>query len=294
MNKNPFSIYEILGYVFPGAFSLFVLFFFYVNVNTSISDLTVLPQLLKNAINTLKENNIGNLLDTSVILISSYVIGHFVAYLSSITVERLFLWVFGYPSEFLLGKISGFPFWKEWSDSQRWKKHCFICLMNVLLRSIVFLALLPISLLLFILFLTRLDAFFTKPLDSYLNDIITRKQIELEDKLMLPRSSEYGLVDSHRVIYHYAYEFCDNHRSKMDNYVALYGFLRSCTLIFSSIWLFLFVQSIRSINFELQVNWGNILLLFVTAIISFIFFLGFTKFYRRFTLESLMCLIIKS
>jgi hypothetical protein len=43
-----------------------------------------------------------NLENTIILTIASYVVGHFVAYLSSITVEKLAIWSYGYPSYFLL------------------------------------------------------------------------------------------------------------------------------------------------------------------------------------------------
>ena len=143
---------------------------------------------------------------------------------------------------------------------------------------------------------------------------------------------------------HYVYEHCQQHIAKYDNYVALYGFLRSITLIFNLSLLYVVYRFFRYIyhgdiismgtfivillycfilyvyascwgkqkveNTILSIIAGIVLILFVSIMMSvkedveeisqmillmlatYISYLGYTKFYRRFTLENLMSLLV--
>lgn len=78
---------------------------------------------------------------------------------------------------------------------------------------------------------------------------------------------------------------------KYDNYVALYGFLRSLSLLCSSIFIFLLVVEIRTIKFGCEIDWAAIAVLIVTFCITYLFYLVFIKFYRRYTLENFMSIV---
>lgn len=99
-------------------------------------------------------------------------------------------------------------------------------------------------------------------------------------------------MDFHRVVYHYEYEHQKNHAIKMDNYVALYGFLRAVTLIFNCLFIYLLFIAISTIDCDASIDWKVVRLLSFMLLLSYLFFMGFMKFYRRFTLESFMCLVI--
>ena len=77
----------------------------------------------------------------------------------------------------------------------------------------------------------------------------------------------------------------------MDNYVALYGFMRALAFISIVVsWVSLIVAVVNYNNEYLSICKSSLLYVGI-AILSFFFFMGFMKFYRRFTLESLMCLV---
>ena len=88
--KNPFSFYDFLGYFIPGALFcyLFVLAF-----GAKVGDWIGLDffQGL-----SLFEQSIA-------FIIVSYVLGHIVNYLSTITIERYSIWSIGYPSKYIFG-----------------------------------------------------------------------------------------------------------------------------------------------------------------------------------------------
>jgi len=156
------------------------------------------------------------------------------------------------------------------------------------LRIIVSLVLLPILIPTLLVKVLGGDDFFVKNLDPYLKDIILRKRNALSQKLNLPDSSHYDKVDYHRVIYHYEYEHSASHRTKMDNYVALYDFLRSITLIFTGIFMYVLGVGIFGDSAIGKYFWIDLSALMV---LSYLSFMSFFKFYRRFTLEAFMCLV---
>ena len=216
----------------------------------------------------------------------SYVLGHFVAYISSLTVEQFSIWLYGYPSKFLLQDVESMHYWRV-SDSNvgRMGKMC-----KYIWKFIISIFLFPLTVcsLLFAKLL-GVKYFFIKKLDAALIDAINAKTHELKSFLKINDDEN---MDNHRVIYHYEYEQQKVHAVKMDNYVALYGFLRSITLVFNCFSLYLIYIAILSFDVDYYADWKFIRLLLLSILVSYLFFMGFMKFYRRFTLESFMCLII--
>lgn len=283
MKQNPFSLYDFLGYVFPGLITIY-LFFFLKNV-TSFDDIQSILDGLKAPFMAEDSGTlISSIEDTFLLIICAYVVGHFVAYLSSITIEQFSIWVYGYPSQFLLEDIPNKRIWSA-SDEPNLKRR-----VKLIWRVIICIVLLPISVAtLLIGKLCKVKYFFVKKLDRQLIETIKKNQMMLADYLGMNITDD---MDFHRVIYHYEYELQERHHVKMDNYVALYGFLRALALISNCtfIWILLF-HAIPSINIESSTNWFIICLLLILWFVTYIFFMGFMKFYRRFTLESFMCLI---
>ena len=89
MNKNPFSIYEFLGYLFPGIVAFFLILFC-----ASHTDLKPITDIFHTeeikiigvlASNESKEfDNFLSKWETTVLaVLISYIIGHLIAYLSS-------------------------------------------------------------------------------------------------------------------------------------------------------------------------------------------------------------------
>lgn len=100
--------------------------------------------------------------------------------------------------------------------------------------------------------------------------------------------------DTHRVIYHYMYENFPGHRAKMDNYVALYGVLRALTLIANLFILYIWKCQVcylcHHLTWSMICDYPYMKVAFM-VFIQFLFFMAFMKFYRRFTLESFMCML---
>lgn len=287
--KNPFSILDFLGYVFPGAFALLSVLYFIIIDPIEFCDPMNMSEMIELIGRYL--NGAESIVSCSIFLIFSYVVGHLIAYLSSITVEKFLIWWYGYPSDFLLNSEGehchflhdGYQMAQE--KKYRYKLTIF---RTYFLRIFISTLLLPIFIPTILVKVLGADSFFVKSLDPYLKDIIYQKRHALSVKLNLPDSTHYEKVDYHRVIYHYEYEHSSSHRTKMDNYVAIYDFLRSVTLIFSGAFMYILIYGMFAGSPIGLYYWLD---LFVLLFISYLSFMSFFKFYRRFTLEALMCLV---
>lgn len=294
MEKNPFSLFDFFGYVFPGAFALFVFLYFAEAMTLNDDSLVSLECLTLVCSQTFTYVEDGNaLVITSIFMLLSYIVGHIIAYLSSLTIERFVIWWYGYPSEFLLKRVGKWHVLHEGRCILKEKKHYYgvALIRTYLLRFFVGILLLPISIPTLFIKLLGCENFFTKTLDDYLIDSIMFKRKKMAEHLNLPDSTSYENVDYHRVIYHYVYENSENHRQKLDNYVALYDFLRSMTLIFDGIFVFLVIYGIvKAVSMESFgcLDWTCLLVLLC---VTYLFYMSFFKFYRRFTLEAFMGLV---
>lgn len=289
MMKNPFSVFDFFGYVFPGAFALMAVFYFVKMWPLDFVD----PMSLEKVITTVKGwlQVSEPIVSCSVFLILSYIVGHLIAYISSITVERFVIWWYGFPSEFLMKDEGGV--WYFFHDgvalrcnkNAHYKREIF---RTYTLRVVVSLLLFPIFFPTIVVKMLGCDSFLVKGLDAYLRDIVLSKRKRLCEHLQLPSPAHYDKVDYHRVIYHYVYENSGSHRQKMDNYVALYDFLRSMTLIFVCIFMFVGGSAFfADTKVGVYYGWS----VFGLLIVTYLFYMSFFKFYRRFTLEALMCLV---
>lgn len=301
MRQNPFSLYDFLGYVFPGAFTL-ILISFFANLGDihSLSDLYVGvgdfigrpdSKEMTNSQNTTR--TLFFLEETIIWTIVAYIVGHIVAYLSSLTVEKFAIWTYDYPSKFLFSEVPSMHYWNVTGDQDNLEPTNWRQFVELVWRLIIGIFLFPISLCT-ILFgkLLCLKYFFVKQLDNTLKDAINSNMEKLADSLDINKQND---DDFHRIVYHYEYERQSTHVQKMDNYVALYGFLRAMSFIFncSTVWI-VYKYVIPTISLNFKIDWHLVLMIISCITITYIFFMAFMKFYRRFTLESLMCLVIDS
>ena len=294
MKQNPFSLYDFLGYVIPGALTLMIIGFF-----NNIESLSSISQGYQCALSFLGKTNIKGSLslleETVIFIILAYIVGHIVAYVSSLTIEKFSNWVYGYPSSFLLEAVPAGHYWRVgqcttgdcgfiWPDTkEQW--------LDLIWRLVIGIFLWPLSLCT-ILISKKLNvkAFFVKPLDSNLITAITSKKKSLGNKLGI---SDMESGDYHRVIYHYEYELQEKHHIKMDNYVALYGFLRAMCLIANCVTLWVTYKFIfPTFKICAPIDGGLLKVWIACILLTYLFFMAFMKFYRRFTLECFMCLIV--
>ena len=307
-------------------------------------------------------SHFGDIIDANVVIgvfllvLCSYIIGHLLSYLSSITVELFYTWYYGYPTKYLLRKNDDKhePQYLLNSNLGIWGMigHLVVCLLlfPVLVGHFVFERLL------------HMKFFICRNLDDKLIDSISKKVKQVCDTIGYC-NAESNDADVHRVVMHYVYEHCRMHQVKFDNYVALYGLLRSVSFTFCLSFIFVLyrllfrqdspaVNALNCIGFLTAIviailvvliivlsvflkkegikNKENeriwyfttdiLLCLMVCVIIGYVFvfifmtsttnitidvlmlcslffatylsYLGFAKFYRRFTLENFMALLI--
>jgi len=267
-DQNPFSIYDFLGYLIPGAFLCYGLVCFHMYFHGYVT--------LSNMVNEFISFSNINLIVPFVLI--SYISGHVVSYLSSITIERYSVWTLGYPSEFLFKPIKSRIFDLE-------EGQCLRCL----LRLLTLILLLPITIpeIIFGKYLNG-RRLFAKQLDKHLGSYVlhvTNKINEISNYGEYPVDgiADVQEKDYFRILYHYAIEKFPVHKAKMQNYVALYGFNRTVSLIFV---IFFWISSIMMIK-EIFIFYIStpILVLF-----AFLMYLNFVKFYRKFTLETYMAI----
>ena len=330
-NKNPFSTFDFLGYFIPGAFAIGLI---YILSNGLQFDQKLMPASIVK-LRSMIATHQGYVVVMLVLL--SYVIGHLISYLSSITIEQFYIWCYGYPTDYLLlknHKMKELIGIRNIDRKSLW--HAIICLL-----------LLPLFVCHFLVEkMLGVSRFLSKGLDDEMRSCLIKRINELAKKVQHKEISENdaSTLDIHRIVMHYVYEHCQQHIAKYDNYVALYGFLRSITLIFNLSLLYVVYRFFRYIyhgdiismgtfivillycfilyvyasywgklkeeNTILSIIAGIVLILFVSIMMSvkedveeisqmillmlatYISYLGYTKFYRRFTLENLMSLLV--
>lgn len=260
LKQNPFSLYDFLGYFTPGAIFLYgcMAIFAHTQPNINVLDFITFDR--------------AEIYIPFVLL--SYTAGHLLSFISSIFVEKYSEWTIGYPSKYLLGfKADGY------------------FSVNKFIRFLVALLLAPISIFEWLLNATiKYRSTYAKPLDVLLQNIIRSKGnaliIDHSGQNSQPEGYSAATANFFLFIYHYVVEKAPNHFPKMQNYVALYGFLR--TLTFISI-LFFWSLIFHVVDGYFSIKLGGILLL-LSAILCMVFYLAFVKFHRRFSLEVLMAL----
>lgn len=274
IKQNPFSLYDFLGYFIPGALVTYIL--------VLINSVDNYNQII-NVINQNQEFQLDKFLLFTIV---SYSLGHLINFVSSITVERYSNWKYNYPSKYLLDFVNNHKFW-----TGNW--------ILILWKISLSLFLLPIVIFDYILGnLLNFKAFYTKKLDDFLANLIKDKGLILFKKLNPKPQKKISNYDFHRIFAHYTYENSKNHQNKLTNYVVLYGFLRSLTLISNLTFWFLVIKFLKNYNTSLpmicNIHLSKTLIYFIFgfSLISYIYFMAFMKFYRRYSLESLMLIAI--
>ncbi len=275
IKQNPFSVYDFLGYLVPGSILIYAyLIIDYLKENASFE--------LSEFIVKFKDLELEGIF---FFIIISYTFGHLISYASSITIEKYANWRYSYPSKYLLD-IEHKGYWlgcNNWKDVV-WRIAMLIFLLPCVIYDWIFGQLLGFK------------RFYKKSLDELLQNMIILKINGLLEKIGINKlnNTEYfedgnaNGYDFHRIITHYAYENSKNHQAKMSNYVALYGFLRTLSLIFNLLTIYFFFRVFCFLEFTNL----NILILLTLGGLSYLSFMAFMKFYRRYTLEGLMIIVI--
>lgn len=329
--KNPFSLFDFLGYFFPGAFALLILWSLYIVCTKD----NILPiSYITESISYYSNGKALDIVKVAVpFILFAYILGHLISYLSAISVEFFTNKAFGYPSMYLLSNKSKdvhdnywyadfgykpkpayhFKFikWQYTIHGKLGRCIDFLCnaerkvSLRLLYRIVLWFMLLPISMI--VMGCKRISRpivdFVTRPQDRYIINCIEEKLFALADELGVKRPPINLQCDFHRIVMHYVYVNCKECQAKVDNYVALYGFLRAITLILCLFTDFVLLQSLFvllklfwvegfcNVVQNYSFSWLSVLFIFVLWLSSVISYFGYVKFLRRFTLENYMTLL---
>lgn len=328
--KNPFSLFDFLGYFFPGAFALLILWSSYI---VCMKDEVLPISYITESIAYCSNGKTLDIVKVAVpFILCAYILGHLISYLSAISVEFFTNKSFGYPSMYLLSNVvkkvhdnywySDFNYepkneWRikirSFDYTIRRRVGCLDFISNLFhnfdfrlfYRIVLWLMLFPISIVVmgFKFISSPIVNFVTRPQDRYVINCIEEKLFVLADDLEVKRPPINLQCDFHRIVMHYVYVNCKECQAKVDNYVALYGFLRAITLVLCLFTDFVVAQSLIILlkiivqngidNFmaNYEVSWSSVVFLFVLWLSSVIAYFGYVKFLRRFTLENYMTLL---
>lgn len=270
IKQNPFSLYDFLGYFVPGALFLIglgsIIFLSYL-LGTTGDSLIKLLQL----------DQPGFYLP---FILVAYLTGHIISFVSSVTLENYSTWKVGYPSKFLLG--ADYP---KYFQVKEFK------MARITTRIFVGLFLLPITVLDFCGNLLHLkELLYARKLDPTLTELLQGKFSSFLDKHAGLKHQKIRIQETDLFLfaYHYAVEHSPSHLPKMQNYVALYGFARTITMVLICLfWAVIIILVSGKIAFFI-----SLYILFGLSVLSFLSFLNFMKFYRRFSLEVLMAISV--
>lgn len=278
MEKGPFSLYDFMGYFFPGALSLYLIILsqndigsyfskdFFLNVNKKFIELPLYMILFY--------------------VIISYCLGHFLSFFSTLTIEKYTRILYDDPSKIL---ISDKPFQQK--SLKELKINFF--------RFIIFLLIWPLILSdLFIVRIAKFDHSYLRNIDEPYNSLIKKRINKVFENIGYEGDIfENSKNNFHQFLIHYNYEFTKYHGHKLMNYVSLYGFLRVITLISSLFLNYVLINYINTHKIQLDFQGVCNFMLFLCCLLScglitFVFYLGYLKFYKRYTLENLMLVLI--
>ncbi|HAT62580.1 MAG TPA: hypothetical protein DCS83_08610 [Prevotella sp.] len=314
MNKNPFSLYDFLGYLFPGAILLMMMvfikpiffqgkqsvnasdFFSYNQFKVCVYDFDKIKETPKSVKakkfqSEIKQNaddcytiNKGVLLISFILF--SYILGHLVSYFSSQTVEYISNRAYKYPSKYLLSQDHPHVYYNYFHHfhSEGW-----YVMGPCIWRIIVLIVFFPITLFVFLLGkVFNINAYITRSLDEYLIICIESKIYSLPKNLKVQNPPINLDFDFHRILMHYVYTNIPESQRKADNYVALYGFLRCITFI--GCIYFDIIVVLYGLG-KVVLDGTGIVEVAVLILLIDSFYMAYLKFYRRFTLENYMALL---
>lgn len=292
MEKNPFSLFDFLGYYIPGAFALF-LFYFLQNEDGLLFYFYAqnVPQL----------NMEISIVYITFFIILSYTLGHVLSFLSTLTIENFTVWRFGYPSKNLLGVFRTEKYFERKKSHNNpnnidWR----ITSLSFVLRLSLLIFLAPISILSYILgeILNLNYSIYKKSLGQPYIDLIKTKIEKVFRDLNSNLSIDFTNHDYNKLLIHHSYNINVPHQPKLMNYVALYGFLRVICFIFNLLSVFVLVQIFYRFKNDFYLyDFKETLFLDISIFVSASFmayfsYLGYLKFYRRYTQENLMILLL--
>lgn len=277
IKQNPFSLYDFLGYFIPGSMLLMSVSVWLLYENNLCSLLvTYCPSSTGGyQINTIE--SLSWLLPIGFIIVS-YVLGFSLALASSLVVEHYLLLRKGYQSKYrfqpnpdtIFAKCSG------------WSIRDGLCIIFAL--PIVW-----VDMILGVIF--GIDRSYYKAFHQEEVDAVKPVVQSILGKFNFDSdiSLEQCKFNWHQYVYHYIYAQETPHAAKIQNYVALYGFSRTTSMVFVLLsWISPVAYYFEWAHYSATACLGHFLLF---SSLSYVFFWGFAKFFRRYTDEILMAAV---
>jgi len=266
LNQNPFSFYDFLGYLVPGVVLL-----------TSFSIWAICE--IQVPLQHISSYNTLAWIIPITFAITSYVLGFSLSIVSSLIIEHYLILRKNYPSKYRFKKEKCKSLFYK---SKKLSCRDFICIVLVL----------PIFL--FDIILGKLLG-----LEKTYYKSFSKQEAAFVGPIILTILGKVGLVlktdladtefNWHQYIYHYIYENETKHAPKIQNYVALYGFSRTCSMVFLLLaWVTPIAFLQEWVHFSLKECIWHVVLF---SSLAYCFFFGFVKFYRRYTDEILMAAV---
>lgn len=280
MNQNPFSFYDFLGYLIPGGF--FILLMYFCGLTFDLNIVVDLTKLLR------EQSQILGVLNYASLIIISYIAGHFISITSAFFIEKYMNEKLGYPSQYLFNKLSDDlesictpPCDEQFEDTKRKIKYIIIKIVllpitpwDYATQRLCYSQSLPFQL---------ANTTWLMIKEGY------EKKFRADNNLLKVGTGLHD--DLFRLAYHYVYEFSNQHQTKIQNYVALYGFCRNICLVFIiTFWISLLTFFHRFA--EGGVFSYSLISILLSFFFVYVFYVGFVKFYRRYTLEVLMAFAV--
>lgn len=272
--KNPnLTAYDFLGYAVPGLAFL------------SLVDLSIIYHFNSanlTYINVCERYSAINLAGVIPLLLIAYLVGHVVSFCSSVLIERHSTWMYGNPTSFLLGYEHP-NYFDTGGKSPYWSK---------LFRFVTAVLLLPVTLIDFVFTkIIPLSSNYITALDPLLVHGFGYSSGKIMSKVGIKRvsSEEIKSLDLHSLAIHFSLEAAPNHVYSLRNYVVLYGFLRSISLIFVVVFWILLAH----LN-GLFLWWQVCLWSALIALTAYILYAAFLKFRIRYHKEGIMAVIAAS
>lgn len=279
--QNPFSLYDFLGYFIPGAVFVSSV------CGWAILESSMYPGSVNHSISTTPKTLVTFLQDlhwfaTFIFIVASYIFGFAMSLASGIFVEGYLILRKDYPSKYRFrdySKRAGKP--QFFIGEFREKIDFAICVIVA-----------PVMLFDYIFGRHfKLENSYYKKFKDGERDVAeaTVRKIFHKIGLVGPKNLLLSNYNWHKYIYHYVYENSTNHATKIQNYVALYGFSRTVSMVFIVVF---WTSIIAFFSGFANYSWTSFLFhLLLFSVLAYAFFLGFTKFYRRYTDEIFMAAI---
>lgn len=274
--STQFTAYDILGYLVPGLA-------FFALIDCSFAFHTQQMALSYEAITN--RYQVISWKAAIPLALVSYFVGHLISFVSSMTIERYARWRYGHPMQFLLDDSAAYPrFFQAGGKSIGWSKA---------LRFTTALALAPIFIFESILLITGILRNYIRSMGPDLASVVKKALAWLRDKagMVSDPSKEYP-AEFESLAINYTLESAPSHIFTLRNYIVLYGFLRSMTLVLVlATWVMALHVAVsvwakeKSVMAALPYLWAGIL---GGGFICTICYGAYLKFWTRYNKEALM------